>query len=196
MPAEKTLTSPVGLDYEIEQLRLIFSAQISWLTYAMGEAKRIPYNGDKGVVYAPMVEQAYKADYFICFPSDLYQSVLFFYVPNGEMNDSNGHSYEGAYSKKVDLDIILYADMYKIDSSLQRDITRDIQQSIEYVIQKKCFRIKKIKEVYTKIEDVYRDFDYRYISEEFLHPRYCMLRFRCDLQFNPDTISSQITFVP
>lgn len=197
MPTGKTLTSPVLSEAKIEKLRLKLASEISWSNYtSLGIAKRMPCpkSDGSGTFFAPMVEQAYKKDYFSCFPDDRYNAFSFFYIPNGERIGLNSH--HGATHRSLDVDLILYVDMYAIDSSLSRDITHDISKSIQYIILKKHLVDSfEIKEIYDRIEDVYSDFDYREIHEKFLHPQFTVLRFRMELQYT-DTIYSQVTFTP
>lgn len=198
MPTGITLTNPVLAEAKIEKFRLKLASEISWLsTTALGIAKKMkcPNPEGTGTFFAPMVEQVYKEDYFSCFPNDKFTAFSFFYLPNGE-NRVALDSHSGATHRSLDVDLIVYADMYALDSSLGRDITRDIQKSIEFVILRKhLIDSFEVQEVLYNIEDVYTDFDHRMVDEMFPHPRYATLRFRMTLQYN-DTISSQVSFTP
>jgi len=198
MPTGITLTNPVLAEAKIEKFRLKLASEISWLsTTALGIAKKMkcPTKDGKSAFFAPLVEQEYKKDYFPCFPNNKFPAFSFFYLPNGE-NRVEQDSHHGSTHRSLDVDLIVYADMYALDSLLGRDITRDIQKSIEFVILRKhLIDSFEVKEVLYSVEDVYTDFDHRSIDDMFLSPQYTTLRFRMTLQYT-DTIFSQVSFTP
>lgn len=138
MPTTKTLKNPtaqahpapINLDAAIEEIRLAL-ADVDWLTKAFHRAYQMPQknpDGKGGIIQVPMAYQV-KGEYYPVMPNDAIQAYSFFRVRGAKEFQQYSTQTSQLYLN-APLDLIVWANLKRIDSSKDYIFTEELQTDI------------------------------------------------------------------
>ncbi len=177
-PIEKTITDPVLLDLEIQNIQTVLGT-LSWLEKSFGRAfKATRLKAGRKVNY-PAIFQEWKKDYYDAFPNDNITSYSFIYPDPSEVTE---YGNKGIHQIERNISIILFFNLVKIDANtLQYRFTEKLKEDV--IIKLATLKPNKllINRITDDVEEVFNDFTVDEIKSEYLQDKYGALKFECTI---------------
>jgi len=181
-PQAPVIANPINLDKAITNIQLKL-ATIPWLAISYG---RVYQRATKELTETGAREEPHvyagNGQYKKVLANDNFQSHSFIYViPPERIVDYELN--QNAQNKEVDIAIIFWLDLRKIDPTTDEIYLEQLKSDIEAKLYS-CPDITEVSRIYDdNADDIFREFDTRNLSKELLMYPYKALRYECQIMY-------------
>lgn len=180
---EPVIASPVHLDAEIEAVRSVLGAQISWLEKPFGRARLHVVKGEGADDERVPKVYVGSRNYVSVMPNDTYTAYSFFRVVDSHNLIDEYNSNSNQYIWEVPVDLIVWFNLKRIDPAKDYIFTDELKAELLTVLNT-IPQVKNITRIWDeKVEDIFSGYTLKQNQRDMMLYPYGGLRFECSLSY-------------
>ena len=198
-PIVPTFNGTKNIERVVQKLQTILASELTWLSYSFGLAERFVSQGESGAYIYPATFITGQ-DHYDCLPNDKFKAFSFWRLNDpSELDHSDPNAYERWPYIVSDVDLVIFANISKIDNQTSQYVTRSkMRQDIINTLSNKIpgdFKLTPLRIYENDMTEIYSDYSIDQIDNLKKQLPYWAIKVNCELRYLPDCSSTSNTYV-